>query len=152
MNTLLKEYELGQLYDYLRPYYEAGVDAVIVQDMGVMEFIKTHFPNLPIHTSTQMTITNVEGARLLKEQGVERVVTAREMSLEEIQRIHDEVGVELESFIHGALCYCYSGQCLFSSIIGGRSGTVADVHSHAAFPMKYCREKKVLPDIMQHRF
>ena len=111
VNTLLKEYELGQLYDYLRPYYEAGVDAVIVQDMGVMEFIKTHFPNLPIHTSTQMTITNVEGARLLKEQGVE-----------EIQRIHDEVGVELESFIHGALCYCYSGQCLFSSIIGGRSG------------------------------
>ena len=122
VNTLLKEYELGQLYDYLRPYYEAGVDAVIVQDMGVMEFIKTHFPNLPIHTSTQMTITNVEGARLLKEQGVERVVTAREMSLEEIQRILDEVGVELESFIHGALCYCYSGQCLFSSIIGGRSG------------------------------
>lgn len=122
VNTLLKEYELGQLYDYLRPYYEAGVDAVIVQDMGVMEFIKTHFPNLPIHTSTQMTITNVEGARLLKEQGVERVVTAREVSLEEIQRIHDEVGVELESFIHGALCYCYSGQCLFSSIIGGRSG------------------------------
>lgn len=122
VNTLLKEYELGQLYDYLRPYYEAGLDAVIVQDMGVMEFVKTHFPNLPIHTSTQMTITNVEGARLLKEQGVERVVTAREMSLEEIQRIHDEVGVELESFIHGALCYCYSGQCLFSSIIGGRSG------------------------------
>ena len=122
VNTLLKEYELGQLYDYLCPYYEAGVDAVIVQDMGVMEFIKTHFPNLPIHTSTQMTITNVEGARLLKEQGVERVVTAREMSLEEIQRIHDEVGVELESFIHGALCYCYSGQCLFSSIICGRSG------------------------------
>ena len=122
VNTLLKEYELGQLYDYLYPYYEAGLDAVIVQDMGVMEFIKTHFPNLPIHTSTQMTITNVEGARLLKEQGVERVVTAREMSLEEIQRIHDEVGVELESFIHGALCYCYSGQCLFSSIIGGRSG------------------------------
>lgn len=122
VNTLLKEYELGQLYDYLHPYYEAGLDAVIVQDMGVMEFIKTHFPNLPIHTSTQMTITNVEGARLLKEQGVERVVTAREMSLEEIRRIHDEVGVELESFIHGALCYCYSGQCLFSSIIGGRSG------------------------------
>lgn len=122
VNTLLKEYELGQLHDYLRPYYEAGLDAVIVQDMGVMEFIKTHFPNLPIHTSTQMTITNAEGARLLKEQGVERVVTAREMSLEEIGRIHDEVGVELESFIHGALCYCYSGQCLFSSIIGGRSG------------------------------
>ena len=138
VNTLLKEYELGQLYDYLHPYYEAGLDAVIVQDMGVMEFIKTHFPNLPIHTSTQMTITNVEGARLLKEQGVERVVTAREMSLEEIQRIHDEVGVELESFIHGASAE--------------EAETVADVHSHAAFPMKYCREKKVLPDIMQHRF
>ena len=146
VNTLLKEYELGQLYDYLHPYYEAGLDAVIVQDMGVMEFIKTHFPNLPIHTSTQMTITNVEGARLLKEQGVERVVTAREMSLEEIQRIHDEVGVELESFIHGALCYCYSGQCLLSSMIGGRSGNRGQCAQPCRLP--YQTEGKKPADLM----
>ena len=117
-----------------------------------MEFIKTHFPNLPIHTSTQMTITNVEGARLLKEQGVERVVTAREMSLEEIQRIHDEVGVELESFIHGALCYCYSGQCLFSSIIGGRSGNRGRCAQPCRLSYEVLQGEKVLPDIMQHRF
>lgn len=123
VNTLLKNRELEEnLYDYLLPYYEEGLDAVIVQDMGVMQFIQELFPDLPIHTSTQMTITNTDGARLMKEKGVERVVTAREMSLEEIRCIHEEVGVEIESFIHGALCYCYSGQCLLSSILGGRSG------------------------------
>lgn len=123
VNTLLKNTELEQeLYDYIRPYYEAGIDAVIVQDMGVVSLLKQYFPDLPLHSSTQMTVTNVMGARLLKEQGFERVVTAREMSLVEIERIHKEVGIEIESFIHGALCYCYSGQCLLSSMLGGRSG------------------------------
>lgn len=123
VNTLLKEQELEtELYDYLCPFYEAGIDGVIVQDLGVVDFIFHHFSDLPIHSSTQMTITDVEGARLLKEAGISRVVTAREMSLSEIRQIHDEVGVEIESFIHGALCYCYSGQCLMSSMLGGRSG------------------------------
>lgn len=123
VNTLLKNRELEEeLYSYLLPYYEEGLDAVIVQDMGVFAFVREAFADLPIHTSTQMTITNTDGARLLKEYGAERVVTAREMSLEEIRRIHDEVGIEIESFIHGALCYCYSGQCLLSSMLGGRSG------------------------------
>lgn len=123
VNTLLKNKEIErELYDYLKPYYEAGLDAVIVQDLGVMEFIKRHFPKLPIHASTQMTITGVQGAKLIKEAGASRVVTARELSLKEIQAIYDETHVEIESFVHGALCYCYSGQCLMSSIIGGRSG------------------------------
>ena len=123
VNTLFKNQEIKeQLYDYLKPYYERGLDAVIVQDFGAISFIKEYFPNLPIHTSTQMTITGVEGAKLLKNLGAERVVLARELSIAEMKKIHDEADVELEAFIHGALCYSFSGQCLFSSVLGGRSG------------------------------
>lgn len=122
VNTLVKEKELDSLFEYLNPYYKAGLDAVIVQDMGVFAYIRQHFPGLAIHASTQMTITGAEGASLLKQMGASRVVTARELSLEEIARIHREADVEIESFVHGALCYCYSGQCLLSSLIGGRSG------------------------------
>ena len=123
INTLFKEKEIEeQLYTYLLPFYEQGLDGVIVQDFGVLQFIREHFPALPIHTSTQMTVTNVEGARFLANQGASRIVMAREMSLAEIKNIHDSVPVEIESFVHGALCYCYSGQCLLSSMLGGRSG------------------------------
>lgn len=123
VNTLLKNKELyGQLYDYLAPYYQQGIDAVIVQDLGVLSFLKKEFPNLPIHASTQMAVTGAKGAGLLKEAGVSRIVTARELSLKEIHEIYQETGMEIESFVHGALCYCYSGMCLFSSMLGGRSG------------------------------
>ena len=123
VNTLFKNDELNEgLYEYLLPYYERGLDAVIVQDMGVLKFIKEHFPNLPIHTSTQMTVTGVEGVLALKELGVERVVLARELSIDEMKEISKKTGMELEAFVHGALCYSYSGQCLFSSMLGGRSG------------------------------
>lgn len=123
VNTLLKQQELDwELYDYLKPYYEQGLDAVIVQDYGVLRSIRRWFPDLPVHCSTQMTITGPMGAKLLEEQGVTRIVTARELSLQEINSIHQTTDLEIESFVHGALCYCYSGQCLFSSIIGGRSG------------------------------
>ena len=122
VNTLVKEDEMDDLYDYLLPYYQAGLDAVIVQDMGVFSYIREHFPDLPVHASTQMTITGPEGAALMTRMGATRIVTARELSLEEIRSIYQETGVEIESFVHGALCYCYSGQCLFSSLIGGRSG------------------------------
>lgn len=123
VNTLFKNNEIkNTLYDYLLPYYKRGLDAVIVQDFGAISFIKEHFPNLPIHTSTQMTITGVEGAKFLKNLGVERVVLARELSVAEMKMIKKEADVELEAFIHGALCYSYSGQCLFSSMLGGRSG------------------------------
>ena len=123
VNTLFKNNEINNiLYEYLLPYYKKGLDAVIVQDFGAISFIKEHFPNLPIHTSTQMTITGVEGAKLLKNLGAERVVLARELSINEMKQIKKEADVELEAFIHGALCYSYSGQCLFSSMLGGRSG------------------------------
>lgn len=123
VNTLLKEEELeGRLYHYLLPYYEQGLDAVIVQDMGAFSLIRREFPGMDIHTSTQMTVAGCEGARYMKELGASRVVTAREMSFSEIHKIHEQVDIEMESFVHGALCYCYSGQCLLSSMLGGRSG------------------------------
>ena len=122
VNTLFKEDELEELENYMRPYCDRGLDGVIVQDLGALAFMRQHFPGLELHSSTQMTVTSVYGARMMKEMGCSRVVTAREMSLEEIRRIHDEADIEIESFVHGALCYCYSGQCLMSSLIGGRSG------------------------------
>lgn len=123
VNTLMKERELNaELYDVLEPLYRAGLDAVIVQDLGAMRFIREKFPDLPIHVSTQATITGPGAVRLFQEMGATRVVPARELSLSEIRRIYEETGIEIETFIHGALCYCYSGQCLFSSIVGGRSG------------------------------
>lgn len=123
VNTLLKNRELyGQLYDFLAPAYEYGLDAVIVQDFGVFQFVKEQFPGMDIHASTQMTINGALGAKLLKQMGASRVVTSRELSLEEIRDIYEKTGMEIESFVHGALCYSYSGQCLLSSVIGGRSG------------------------------
>lgn len=122
VNTLFKEKELSELPDFLGPYYERGLDAVIVQDLGAMSLIRQQFPRLPIHASTQMTITGAYGAKLLRDLGASRIVTARELSLEEIREIRSQVDIEIESFVHGALCYCYSGQCLMSSLIGGRSG------------------------------
>lgn len=123
VNTLLKQNEIDKLlYHYLQPLYEEGLDAVIVQDAGVMEFISREFPEIPIHASTQISLTMAEGAMALAGHGVTRLVNARELNLEEISRIRQTTNLEIESFVHGALCYCYSGQCLMSSLIGGRSG------------------------------
>lgn len=122
VNTLIKNSEFSKLYDYLLPYYKRGLDAVIVQDLGVVKAIHEYFPSMEIHTSTQMTVTGADGVRFLSQFGVTRVVMAREVSLAEMKRIHEETGMKLEAFVHGALCYSYSGQCLFSSILGGRSG------------------------------
>ncbi|MEE0884739.1 MAG: U32 family peptidase [Faecalimonas sp.] len=142
INTLLKEHELSnELYDYLLPYYKQGIDAVIVQDIGVLSFIKEQFPELPIHASTQMTITNVLGAQFLQSLGVERVVTAREMQLSEIDEIAKNTDVEIESFVHGALCYCYSGQCLYSSLIGGRSGNRGQCAQPCRLPYRTDNQK-----------
>lgn len=122
VNTLIKNSEFSKLYDYLLPYYKRGLDAVIVQDLGVVKAIHEYFPSMELHTSTQMTVTGADGVRFLSQFGVTRVVMAREVSLAEMKRIHEETGMEIEAFVHGALCYSYSGQCLFSSILGGRSG------------------------------
>jgi putative protease len=144
VNTLMKEQEMGELFDYLLPYYRQGLDAVIVQDMGVLSFIKENFPGLPIHASTQMTITGAYGAAILQNLGAERVVTARELSLKDIEQIRDHVDVEIESFVHGALCYCYSGQCLFSSLIGGRSGNRGRCAQTCRLPYEVKRDGKAL--------
>lgn len=123
VNTLMKETELqDRLTEYLIPFYEAGLDAVIVQDFGAFQTIRKNFPGLAIHASTQMTATGVESAKLLEKMGATRVVTARELNLAEIREIKNNCSVEIESFVHGALCYCYSGQCLLSSFNGARSG------------------------------
>ena len=122
VNTLMKDTEMDQVYAYLQPYYERGLDAVIVQDLGLFAYIRRQFPDLAIHVSTQMTSTGHLSSGLLERLGAVRVVPARELSLPEIRRIHEETGLEIECFVHGALCYSYSGQCLMSSLIGGRSG------------------------------
>ena len=122
LNTLMKEREMQMLPEYFRPYAKAGIDGVIVQDFGVMRFLKEQWPDIHVHISTQAAVTGPLYAKRLKELGAARVVLARELSLEEIRRIYDETGMEIEVFAHGALCYAYSGQCLMSSMIGGRSG------------------------------
>lgn len=123
VNTLLKNKELyGNLYEYLAPLYERGLDAVIVQDIGVFQFIKENFPGLHLHASTQMAISGPAGMSFLEKLGASRVVAARELTLDELSEMHRESPIEIEAFIHGALCYSYSGLCLMSSILGGRSG------------------------------
>jgi len=123
VNTLEKEEELEEhLGDFLEPYVRRGLDGVIVQDFGAVDYISRVFPLLPIHASTQMAVTGAAGARLLAKRGLTRIVPARELTLPEIREIREKTGVEVECFIHGAMCYSYSGMCLMSSMIGGRSG------------------------------
>ncbi len=122
VNTLFKDNEINMLYNYLLPFYKHGLDAVIVQDFGVFMFIRRYFPHIKIHCSTQMNITSLYGASLMKRQGASRIVVARELSLEHIKGIKSEVDIEIEAFVHGAMCYSYSGQCLMSSLAGTRSG------------------------------
>lgn len=122
INTLVKESEFNQLYEYLLPFYMHGLDAVIVQDFGVLSFVSRTFPGIEIHASTQMTLTMAQGANQLKEYGVTRLVTSRELQFDEVKEIRKNTDLEIEAFVHGALCYSFSGQCLMSSMIGGRSG------------------------------
>lgn len=148
VNTLVKEEELrDKLYSYLQRFYQQGLNAIIVQDVGVMEFVHKHFPNIQIHASTQATLTMAEGANFLKEKGVTRIVTSRELSLKEIKKIRDNTDMEIETFVHGALCYCYSGQCLMSSMIGGRSGNRGRCAQPCRMPYQfYTEDGKVSKD------
>ncbi len=122
VNTLVNDRELSDLEKYLRFLNNIGVDGIIVQDLGVARIAKQIVPELPLHASTQMTVFDTDGARLMQELGFKRVVLARELSLKQIEEIRNAVSIEIECFIHGAICVCYSGQCLMSSFIGGRSG------------------------------
>ena len=141
VNTLMKQEELDRLADFIAPFYEAGLDGVIVQDVGALCVLGENFPRLPLHASTQMTVTDAAGARALKRLGVVRVVPARELSLEEAAVLKKESGLEVEVFIHGAMCYCYSGQCLFSSMLGGRSGNRGRCAQPCRQPYRICSQK-----------
>lgn len=122
LNILIKNDEFQDAYNLAKKAYEFGIDAIIVQDLGLGLKLIKDFPDLPIHASTQMSVHNLQGVLKLQNLGFKRVVLARELSIDEIQYICQNSNVEIECFIHGALCICYSGQCLFSSMIGGRSG------------------------------
>lgn len=122
VNTLIKDTEFAGLKNYVYDLNDAGVDALIIQDIGAAMHIKKLLPDMPLHASTQMTVTSAEGAEALADIGFSRVILARELSREEISYICAHTNAETEVFCHGAICECYSGQCLMSSIIGGRSG------------------------------
>lgn len=150
INTLLKEAELTQeLEKFLMPLYRQGLDAVIVQDVGVVRFLMKHFPELPIHLSTQMTINSAEAVKTVRtlagQEGskqITRFVPSRELSLEEIKTLRENTDLEIETFIHGALCYSYSGQCLMSSLIGGRSGNRGRCAQPCRLPYEYIQQGK----------
>ncbi|AFV23811.1 peptidase U32 [Methanolobus psychrophilus R15] len=134
LNTLIKDQEIEKAVNLMYTLDELGADAIIVQDIGLLSLARELLPGLPVHASTQMTIHNTEGVRFLQDMGISRIVLAREVSLKEIRTIKKETGMDIETFVHGALCICYSGQCLMSSMIGGRSGN----RGHCAQP---CRKK-----------
>jgi len=139
VNILLSDRELAEALDYISFLYQIGVDGIIVQDIALLKLARNAFPDLPVHCSTQMTVHNAEGARYYSELGAKRIVLARELSVEEVRGIAESTDADLEIFIHGALCVCYSGQCLMSSLIGGRSGN----RGRCAQP---CRKKYSLYD------
>lgn len=145
LNTLIKESEFSEIYDYVKPFYLAGLDGVIIQDLGVLRFLKEHFPHMELHASTQMAVTGSEFIKLCKELGISRVVPARELSLAELKAIRD-AGIEVECFIHGAMCYCYSGMCLMSSILGGRSGNRGKCAQPCRLPYQVAVQEKQIKD------
>lgn len=137
LNTLVKEREFDGLDAFLAPLYEHGLDGIIVQDLGVMRYLRRRFPLLPLHVSTQAAIANADAAAMFGELGAVRIVPARELGLTEIRQIKEQTGLEVETFIHGAICYCYSGMCLFSSILGGRSGNRGRCAQPCRLPYRY---------------
>ncbi len=144
VNTLVKNEEFDDLISFLLPLYKAGLDGVIVQDLGVLKLLNSTFPDLPLHASTQLSVTGKGASAFLQIIGVCRIVPARELDLEEIAEIKSS-GVEVECFIHGAMCYCYSGQCLFSSVLGGRSGNRGRCAQPCRLPYSFEGSGQVYP-------
>ena len=157
VNTLYKEKELKPMMDFVKCLYEAGADAVIVQDIGAAMLIKEHYPKLSLHASTQLTANNIEDVKYLKSKGFDKVVLSRELSLEEIKEIKNNVDIELEVFIHGALCVSYSGQCIMSSMLAEEVETGEDVHRYAVCLLRFITDTRrfqqdifYLPKILKH--
>ena len=144
LNTLIKDTEFDEAFNLAISAYELGIDAIIVQDLGLAMALIRNFPDLPIHASTQMTVHNLNGALKLQELGFKRVVLARELSINDIDYICKNTNIEIETFIHGALCISYSGQCLFSSMLGGRSGNRGKCAGPCRLPFSLYEEDKVI--------
>lgn len=142
LNILIKNHEFKDAVLVAKKAYELGIDAFIVQDLGLARFLMKLFPDLPIHASTQMTIHNLEGVQELEKLGYSRAVLSRELSIQEIEYICANSNIEIETFIHGALCICYSGQCLFSSMVGGRSGNRGRCAQPCRLPYQLIEEKE----------
>lgn len=144
LNTLIKNSEFEDAINLAKDAYELGIDAIIVQDLGLANVLFAHFPDLPIHASTQMTCHNLEGAKYLESLGFQRIVLSRELSLEEIAYIKSNITAEIEVFTHGALCISYSGQCLYSSLIGGRSGNRGKCAQGCRLPYELLENEKAI--------
>ena len=144
LNTLIKNNEFSEAISIAEKAYELGIDAIIVQDLGLATTLINSFPKLPIHASTQMTIHNLSGVQALERLGIQRVVLARELSLPEIEYICRNTNVEVETFIHGALCIGYSGQCLFSSMVGGRSANRGKCAQACRLPYQLLQDKNII--------
>lgn len=144
LNTLIKDSEFDEAFNLAKKAYELGIDAIIVQDLGLAMALIRNFPDLPIHASTQMTVHNLNGALKLQELGFKRVVLARELSINDIDYICKNTNIEIETFIHGALCISYSGQCLFSSMLGGRSGNRGKCAGPCRLPFSLYEEDKLI--------
>ena len=146
LNILIKNNEFANAFNLAKKAYEYGIDAIIVQDLGLAKLLIETFPDLPIHASTQMSIHNLQGALKLQELGFSRIVLARELSINEIEYICQNTSIEIECFIHGALCISYSGQCLFSSMIGGRSGNRGTCAQSCRLPYELIENNKTTID------
>ena len=144
LNTLVTDTEFESAMNVAKKAYEFGIDAIIVQDLGLAMALMRKFPDLPIHGSTQMTVHNLNGALELQKLGFRRVVLARELSVNEIDYICKNTNIEIETFIHGALCISYSGQCLFSSILGGRSGNRGKCAGPCRLPFELLENNKTI--------
>ncbi len=144
LNTLIKDNEFDNAIKLASKAYEFGIDAIIIQDLGLAKKLIELFPDLPMHGSTQMTIHNLNGALKLQELGFKRVVLSRELSLTEIEYICKNTSIEIECFVHGALCISYSGQCLFSSMLGGRSGNRGKCAGPCRLPYKLIENDKAI--------
>ena len=152
LNTLIKEEEFEQAISLATAAYTYGIDAIIVQDLGLANYLISHFPDLPIHASTQMTIHNLEGALEVEKLGFKRAVLSRELSLPEIEHICHNTSIEIETFIHGALCISYSGQCLFSSMVGGRSGNRGKCAQPCRLPYDLIQNKAKNEKVINHGY
>ncbi|OOB77844.1 MAG: hypothetical protein BEN18_01295 [Epulopiscium sp. Nuni2H_MBin001] len=146
VNTLINEAELPKLFGYLEQLQNIGIDALIIQDLGIVRLVQKYFPSLTLHASTQLSVHSVYDAQFLKSHGISRIVLARELTLNEIIDIKNNVDIEIETFVHGALCYSYSGQCLMSSVIGSRSGNRGKCAQPCRMQYELCRDGEIIID------